>query len=82
MAKAKRRPGTILKAAFNRAASPGKGGAIIPTSPLEGVPLPPARKRAARVVVEGGENEQVMALVKSPEVRDILTVLWETGNLP
>jgi integrase len=73
--------GTALKAALNWAAKPGKG-ALIPANPLDGMPLPTMRKRAAEVVVEKDEFARVMALVRSLEVRDVLTVLWETGTRP
>jgi integrase len=74
--------GTALKAALNWAAKPGKGGGIIPKNPLDGMTLPSCRKRAATVVVERGEFARLMALVKSKAVRDVLTVLWETGARP
>jgi integrase len=74
--------GTILKAALNWASAPGKGGTIIPANPLQGMPLPRVRKRSAEIVVEDGEFERLMSLVKSPAMRDILTVLWETGTRP
>jgi hypothetical protein len=74
--------GTILKAALNWASSPGKGGAIIPTSPLRSMPLPRVRKRSAEVFVEDREFRRMTSLVQSPAVRDVLTVLWETGTRP
>lgn len=74
--------GAAFKAAFRWAASPGKGGAIIPKSPLDGMPLPTMRKRSAEVVVSDEEFAGLMALVKSEEVRDVLLVAWETGTRP
>jgi integrase len=74
--------GTILKAAMNWAAAPGKGGGVIPRNPLQGMPLPRCRKRAAQVVVEDGEFERLLGLVRSPAMRDVLVVLWETGTRP
>ena len=74
--------GTILKAGLNWAAAPGKGGSVIPANPLQGMPLPRVRKRSAEVVVEQAEFEGLMLLVKSPNMHDILTVLWETGTRP
>jgi integrase len=74
--------GAAFKAAFRWAASPGKGGAIIPKNPLEGMPLPTMRKRSAEVVVSEAEFVGLMKLVKSEAVRDILSVAWETGTRP
>lgn len=74
--------GTALKAALNWATQPGKGGAIIPTNPLAGMPLPSVKKRSAKVMVEDSEFRGLLALVKSQSVRDLLTVLWETGTRP
>jgi integrase len=74
--------GTAFKAAFRWAASPGKGGAIIPRNPLEGMSLPTMRKRSADVVVSDEEFAGLLKLVKSGAVRDILTVAWETGTRP
>src|SRR5262249_40904989 len=59
-----------------------KGGRIIPDNPLQGMPLPPVRKRSAAVFTSEDEFERLMELVKSPAVRDVLTVLWETGTRP
>lgn len=74
--------GAAFKAAFRWAASPGKGGAIIPRSPLDGMPLPTMRKRSAEVVVGDAEFARLLALVKSEPVRDVLLVAWETGTRP
>jgi integrase len=74
--------GGALKAAFNWAASPGKGGEIIPKNPLDGMPVPTMRKRSAEVVVSEEEFAGLLGLVKSAAVRDILTVAWETGTRP
>lgn len=74
--------GAAFKAAFHWASSPGKGGAIIPKNPLEGMPLPTMRKRSAEVVVTEEEFADLMKLIKSEEVKDILTTAWETGTRP
>jgi integrase len=74
--------GTALQAALNWAAEPGKGGEIIPKNPLDGMRLPTCRKRSAAVVVEDGAFDRLMALVRSESIRDVLTVLWETGTRP
>lgn len=74
--------GSALKAAFRWAAAPGKGGAIIPRNPLEGMSLPTMKKKSADVVVSEDEFAGLMKLVKSDAVRDILTVAWETGTRP
>jgi integrase len=74
--------GGAFKAAFRWAASAGKGGAIIPRNPLEGMPLPTMRKRSAEVVVTDREFASLLELVKSEEIRDILSVAWETGTRP
>lgn len=74
--------GGAFKAAFRWAAAPGKGGAIIPKNPLDGMPLPTMRKRSAEVVVSEDEFAGLLRLVKSAAVRDILTVAWETGTRP
>jgi integrase len=74
--------GAALKAAFRWAASPGKGGAIIPRNPLEGMSLPTMRKRSAEVVVSEEEFAGLLKLIKSDAVRDILVVAWETGTRP
>lgn len=74
--------GGAFKAAFRWAASPGKGGAIIPKNPLDGMPLPTMRKRSAEVVVSEDEFAGLLELVRSEAVRDILTVAWETGTRP
>lgn len=74
--------GAAFKAAFRWAASPGKGGAIIPKNPLDGMPLPTMRKRSAAVVVTDAEFASLLALVKAENIRDILTVAWETGTRP
>lgn len=74
--------GSALKAAFRWAALPGKGGAIIPGSPLEGMELPTMRKRSAEVVVTDEEFDRLLGLVKSEPVRDILVAAWVTGTRP
>jgi integrase len=74
--------GSAFKAAFRWAAAPGKGGAIIPHNPLEGMSLPTMKKKSADVVVSEEEFANLMKLVKSEPVRDILTVAWETGTRP
>jgi integrase len=74
--------GAAFKAAFRWASAPGKGGAIIPTNPLDGMPLPTMRKRSAEVIVTDEEFEGLMKLIKSAQVRDILQVAWETGTRP
>jgi integrase len=74
--------GSAFKAAFRWAAAPGKGGAIIPRNPLEGMALPTMKKKSADVVVSDEEFAKLMELVKSAPVRDILTVAWETGTRP
>ncbi|MBX9582847.1 MAG: tyrosine-type recombinase/integrase [Gemmataceae bacterium] len=74
--------GAAFKAAFRWAASPGRGGAIIPGNPLDGMPLPTMRKRSAEVVVSDDEFAALLALVKTPATRDLLTVAWETGTRP
>lgn len=74
--------GTAFKAAFRWAAAPGKGGAIIPKNPLDGMPLPTMRKRSADVVLSEAEFVDLLKLVKSSAVRNILTVAWETGTRP
>ncbi|VTR91686.1 phage integrase family protein : Phage integrase family protein OS=Rhodopirellula maiorica SM1 GN=RMSM_03522 PE=4 SV=1: Phage_integrase [Gemmata massiliana] len=74
--------GSAFKAALRWASSAGKGGAIIPTNPLEGMPLPTMRKRSAEVVVSDEEFTELLRLIKSPRVRDILFVAWETGTRP
>lgn len=74
--------GTALKAALNWAAKPGKSGGIIPRNPLDGMPLPPGRKRSADVAVSDDEFAKLLSLVTSPAVRDVLTVLWHTGTRP
>ena len=73
--------GGAFKAAFRWASSAGKGGAIIPGNPLDGMPLPTMRKRSAEVVTDE-EFAGLMAKVKSPAVRDVLHVAWETGTRP
>lgn len=74
--------GSALKAAFRWAALPGRGGAIIPGSPLDGMELPTMRKRSAEVVVTEEEFDRLLALVKSEPVRDIFVAAWETGTRP
>ncbi len=74
--------GAAFKAAFRWASSPGKGGAIIPKNPLDGMPLPTMRKRSAEVVVTDEAFEGLMNLVKSGELKDILRVAWENGTRP
>ncbi|OWK35509.1 tyrosine-type recombinase/integrase [Fimbriiglobus ruber] len=74
--------GAAFKAAFRWATAAGKGGAIIPRNPLDGMPLPTMRKRSAEVVVSDQEFSDLMKLVKSEEVRDVLFVAWETGTRP
>jgi integrase len=74
--------GSALKAAFNWAAKPGKGGAIIPTNPLDGMELPTMRKRSSEVVISQAEFDRLLALVESESVRDVLLVAWETGTRP
>ena len=74
--------GGAFKAAFRWAAAAGKGGAIIPRNPLEGMSLPTMRKRSSEVVVTDGEFDALLKLVKSEAVRDILLVAWETGTRP
>ena len=71
-----------FKAAFRWASAAGKGGAIIPTNPLDGMPLPTMRKRSAEVVVTDKEFADLLDKVQSPAVRDILLVAWETGTRP
>ena len=66
--------GRALKAAFRWAAAPGRGGAIIPGNPLEGMSLPTMRKRSAEVVVTDEEFDGLLTLVKSECVRDVLVV--------
>jgi integrase len=74
--------GSALKAAMNWAAKPGKGGAIIPTNPLDGMKLPTMRKRSSEAVVTQTEFDRLLALIASEPVRDILLVAWETGTRP
>lgn len=74
--------GAAFKAAFRWAASPGKGGAIVPKNPLDGMPLPTMRKRSSEVVVSDAEFASLLAVVKAEETRDLLTVAWETGTRP
>lgn len=73
--------GTAFKAALNWAAEPGKGD-IIMRNPLKGMELPSVQRRSATVVVKQDEFDRLMALVRSEPLRDILTVLWETGTRP
>jgi integrase len=74
--------GSALKAAFRWAAAPGKGGAIIPRNPLEGMTLPTMRKRSADVIVSEEEFAGLLKLIRSESVREILIVAWETGTRP
>lgn len=74
--------GSAFKAAMRWAALPGKGGAIIPRNPLDGMALPTMRKRSSDVVITEAEFAGLLALVKSAEVRDVLVVAWETGTRP
>jgi integrase len=73
--------GAALKAAFRWAALPGRGK-LISRSPLEGMPLPTKRKRAATVVLSEEEFGRVLDGINSQPVRDLLTVLWLTGARP
>jgi integrase len=74
--------GRSLKSALNWAAAPGKSGGIIPSNPLHGMPLPPCRKRSSKVVITNVEFDHLISLIKTRAVRDVLTVLWETGTRP
>ncbi|WP_020474146.1 tyrosine-type recombinase/integrase [Zavarzinella formosa] len=74
--------GSAFKAAMRWAALPGKGGAIIPKNPLDGMELPTMRKRSSDVVVTEAEFQRLMSLVKSEEVRNVLVVAWQTGTRP
>ncbi len=74
--------GSALKAAFNWAVKAGKGGAIIPANPLDGMALPAMRKRSSDVVISQDEFDRLLGLIKTEEVRDIIIVGWETGTRP
>lgn len=74
--------GAALKAGLNWAAARSRGQPLIPLNPIRDWKLPTMKKRSAKAVVSREEFERVLGAVKSPRVKAVLEVLWETGTRP